>query len=516
MRYYQFKLTEEEVQNLKSTLGPKMTNAELEDDLDNIETVAANAKEQDPNYYKKIQNSLFKLTQKAKNLLTKQGQEPAVEEDAALAVNDPVAQSIETLRKIIARLCQGKPIEVCQDPDAMEIAKEVATLESNLEDRYKQERQAGAEEERQEFKKWYNGLGAKLLKLGQKAISHVEVTPEELKALSSTERSKVKSSQINANKFAEELGNSLETLFLKVLFTDAGKDYDITIKDVDQFLDEAYKGTVINNQELVAQDSGLIDDFVNDSSRKVYDAIAGPVVKLKPPASGGANIGPGELALAMLGNPAAKADKGDIQVGDEMYEVKAGAGSVGGRFNSDKVTTALGGWKAWDKGLEEIAGPGVILRDKNAKGKDRSLYNFNNTGIEKVNSEILSKYSDPEKTKKWLTKTFETLVTNHSELPNMESYIDSMIVKSDDPTLNGTIDEKTYMNLYARLLYDSYAKADRITNIIIIDTKSRTYRIIRDSEDLGAKLGQKGGVRTSGGFNWNDNHQKASPQFVTN
>ena len=48
----------------------------------------------------------------------------------------------------------------------------------------------------------------------------------------------------------------------------------------DRFLDEAYKGTVINNQELVAQDSGLIDDFVNDSSRKVYDAIAGPVVKL--------------------------------------------------------------------------------------------------------------------------------------------------------------------------------------------------------------------------------------------
>ena len=68
----------------------------------------------------------------------------------------------------------------------------------------------------------------------------------------------------------------------------------------------------------------------------------------------------------MLGNPAAKADKGDIQVGDEMYEVKAGAGSVGGRFNSDKVTTALGGWKAWDKGLGEIAialgfGPVMVM-----------------------------------------------------------------------------------------------------------------------------------------------------------
>ena len=98
---------------------------------------------------------------------------------------------------------------------------------------------------------------------------------------------------------------------------------------------------------------------------------------------------------------------------------------------------------------------------------------FNND--DSVNSEILKKYSDPEKTKKWLTKTFERLVTNHSELPNMESYIDSMIVKSDDPELNGTIDEKTYMNLYARLLYDSYSKADGVTNIIIIDTKIRYY-----------------------------------------
>ena len=90
MRYYQFKLTEEEVKNLKPVAsGTKITDAEVEDDLDNIADVAANAKEQDPSYYKKIQNSLLQLTQKAKNLLAKKDQEPAVEEDATLAVNDP-------------------------------------------------------------------------------------------------------------------------------------------------------------------------------------------------------------------------------------------------------------------------------------------------------------------------------------------------------------------------------------------------------------------------------------------
>tara|TARA_Y200000002_G_scaffold315198_1_gene273204 strand:+ start:5244 stop:6761 length:1518 start_codon:yes stop_codon:yes gene_type:complete len=495
----------------------------LESEQDEILSINDKVKDlaqRDPKALDYAIDAIKKARQYAQKIIANAKRSPAPKPEVGEAAEGTagklsiLSQEIDAMEKEIAEICQLLG-EKCEGA-VVNLKKFLSGLYGKMEDLVSSGKQEGAEEERQEFKKWYNGLGAKLLKLGQKAISHVEVTAEELKALSSTERSKVKSSQINANKFAEELGNSLETLFLKVLFTDAGKDYNITIKDVDTFLDEAYKGTVINNQELVARDSGLIDDFVNKRSRKVYDAIAGPVVKLKPPASGGANIGPGELALAMLGNPAAKADKGDIQVGDDMYEVKAGAGSVGGRFNSDKVTTALNGWKVWDRGLEEIAGQGVILRDKNAKGKDRSLYNFNNTGIEKVNSEILKKYSDPEKTKKWLTKTFERLVTNHSELPNMESYIDSMIVKSDDPELNGTIDEKTYMNLYARLLYDSYSKADGVTNIIIIDTKSRTYRIIRDSEDLGAKLGQKGGVRTSGGFNWNDNHQKASPQFVTN
>ncbi len=495
----------------------------LENEQDEILSINDKVKDlaqKDPKALDYAIDAIKKVRQYAQKIIANAKKSPAPKPEVGEAAEGTagklsiLSQEIDAAEKEIAEICQLLG-EKCEGA-IINIKKFLSGLYGQMEDLVASSKKEGAEEERQEFKKWYNGLGAKLLKLGQKAISHVEVTAEELKALSSTERSKVKSSQINANKFAEELGNSLETLFLKVLFTDAGKDFNITIKDVDDFLDEAYKGTVINNQQLVAQDSGLIDDFVNERSKKVYDAIAGPVVKLKPPASGGANIGPGELALAMLGNPAAKADKGDIQVGDDMYEVKAGAGSVGGRFNSDKVTTALGGWKAWDKGLKEIAGEGVILRDKNAKGKDRSLYNFNNTGIEKVNSEILSKYSDPVKTKKWLTKTFQSLVTNHAELPNMERYIDSMIVKSDDPELNGTIDEKTYMNLYARLLYDSYSKADGVTNIIIIDTKSRTYRIIRDSEDLGAKLGQKGGVRTSGGFNWNDNHQKASPQFVTN
>ncbi len=508
MRYYQFKLTEEEVKNLKPVAsGTKITDAEVEDDLDNIADVAANAKEQDPSYYKKIQNSLLQLTQKAKNLLAKKDQEPAVEEDATLAVNDPVAQSIETLRKIIARLCQGKPIEVCQDPDAMEMAQEIATLESNLDDRYKQERQAGKEEEQQEFKDWYNGLSGILQKLGKKAQGHTDLTDEMLGAMDSKKKSSAKKVQLNAEKFATELGNSLESLFLEALLTPEGQKLGITRDDITDFLTHALDGTVIDNARMVAQDKGKIDDFVNKEYKKVYDAIAGRLIPLKPPASGGANIGPGELALAMLGNPSAKAKKGDIDIDGTIYEIKAGAGSIGGRFNSDEVTTAFAGWNTFDRELKNIAGDELVTRGKSEKtGKPVSLYNWNDKGISALNTQVLAPLNDKKATVQFLTRTFQKIVKNHEKVDIFDQAINAMV--KDD----GTINEETYMKLYSRILYESYSAADDISNIMIIDTAAREYVIIRSGEDLSKKLGST--VRSSGGFNWNDNHQKASPQFV--
>tara|TARA_B100001057_G_scaffold7081_1_gene6456 strand:+ start:4442 stop:5986 length:1545 start_codon:yes stop_codon:yes gene_type:complete len=511
MRYGQFKLNEDEIKALRPVQpvasGPKITDAEVEDDLDNIETVAANAKEQDPSYYKKIQNSLLKLTQKAKKLLAKQDQEPAVEEDAALAIDDPVAQSIEMLRKIIARLCQGKPIEVCQNPDAMEMAQEVATLEGKLDDRYKQERQAGKDEEQQEFKDFYNSLSGILQKLGKKAQGHTDLTDEMLSAMDSKKKSSAKKVQLNAEKFATELGNSLESLFLEALLTPEGQKLGITRDDITDFLTHALDGTVIDNARMVSQDKGKIDDFVNSEYKKVYDAIAGRLIPLKPPASGGANIGPGELALAMLGNPSAKAKKGDIDIDGTIYEIKAGAGSIGGRFNSDEVTTAFAGWNTFDRELKNIAGDELVTRGKSEKtGKPVSLYNWNDKGISALNTQVLAPLNNKKATVQFLTNTFRKIVKNHEEVDIFDQAIDSMV--KDD----GTINEETYMKLYSRILYESYSKADGISNIMIIDTAAREYVIIRSGKDLSKKLGSE--VRSSGGFNWNDNHQKASPQYV--
>ena len=108
--------------------------------------------------------------------------------------------------------------------------------------------------------------------------------------------------------------------------------------------------------------------------------------------AGGANIGPGELALAMLGNPSAKAKKGDIDIDGTIYEIKAGAGSIGGRFNSDEVTTAFAGWNTFDRELKNIAGDELVTRGKSEKtGKPKSsLYNWNDKGISALNTQVLA------------------------------------------------------------------------------------------------------------------------------
>ena len=80
MRYGQFKLSEDEIQALRPVApGPKITDAEVEDDLDNIGTVAQNAKEEDPSLYKNIVANLKKLQQQEKQMHAKKGKVPAVE-----------------------------------------------------------------------------------------------------------------------------------------------------------------------------------------------------------------------------------------------------------------------------------------------------------------------------------------------------------------------------------------------------------------------------------------------------
>jgi len=98
----------------------------------------------------------------------------------------------------------------------------------------------------------------------------------------------------------------------------------IDIDKANKFLKQAVSG-VMDMKKMISMKTGTLRDLiVGDSDvKEVFDDVIMDFMNWIPGRTAG-NIGPGELALVMLGNPAKKGGKGDLDIGDEMYEVKAG------------------------------------------------------------------------------------------------------------------------------------------------------------------------------------------------
>jgi hypothetical protein len=99
---------------------------------------------------------------------------------------------------------------------------------------------------------------------------------------------------------------------------------EIPIEEAKRFLEVAQTG-VIDMIPMVKKSKGKLDQFVvNDPVvKRVYAKVIADFINWIPGKTAG-NVGPGEFALVMLGNPTGKEKKGDLKIGDEMFEVKAG------------------------------------------------------------------------------------------------------------------------------------------------------------------------------------------------
>ena len=62
-------------------------------------------------------------------------------------------------------------------------------------------------------------------------------------------------------------------------------------------------------QSLVSVDAGNIEKYVGAEYRAVFDGIKADVFPYSPPGTGH-NMGPGEVALTMFGNPIVKGEVG--------------------------------------------------------------------------------------------------------------------------------------------------------------------------------------------------------------
>lgn len=348
------------------------------------------------------------------------------------------------------------------------------------------------------------------------------------------------------------------------------EEREIDTMTLNKFLDLSKEGKIIDMKKLVSTKSGKIDDHINrlpaDVQELFNDEFKGSIFSFIPGGTTSGNYGPAEVALAIFGNPANKAAKGDLEVDGEMFELK-GSGykgvtktgklnqEYGARLNSKGIGSGTAGWNVLNKQIKKHMpsikaeykgdptqgkpksgtkaaklwqdpsqgyltytstqretdedGNLVLKPDGTPKMKEKraSRYNFNTKGITALNKEVLGPLGDPAKTMDILLPTFQAIVNGHEKVKDFDSLVRGMI-NSD-----GTLDEKKLWKNYSAIAYESYNQEDEVENILFINSTNRNYFIVRSKEDLLDAI-DAGEITVKGGITWNDDQQKATPQYI--
>ena len=332
-------------------------------------------------------------------------------------------------------------------------------------------------------------------------------------------------------------------------------------QSINAMLDQGIAGNIIQMSRLVTTKQGNIFDYINPDLdpkvRETFDKIKREVMRFVPPSKGSGNYGPAEVFLAMFGNPAKKAGTaGDLIVGKEKFELKgsgfktydeekkSGTGLYGARLGAKAVNSADVAWEDFNKELMKIdpslqktntsqestinpktkkptwaqnkATPGYLNWLSPTFNKDTgktefkkaSRFNFNKSGVDLLNNEILGPKSDKSKTTNLLKAILPKLIKGVQKIEGYEEKVESMV--ADD----GTIDFDQFNRVYGGLAYSSYQSGqDKIGKIMLINGHSGNYVIVNGPQELQDRIAD-GTIKVAGGMTWNDDQQKATAQFA--
>jgi hypothetical protein len=293
------------------------------------------------------------------------------------------------------------------------------------------------------------------------------------------------------------------------------RDRKITQEDFKDFLNDAISGKVIDMSSLVKSDKGNIGNFISDSKHKeIFEIIRDDVFGYIPGGTG-ANMGPGEVALTMFGNPIRKGEIGDLDINGVMYEVKGGRttgkeSGYGGRLNGKQVQKPTSGFVLINNFFKKYL-PTVDPVGLGKTGKKVSRFNWNTKGLGVLNDVMSSAVKKKEKRELLLKELMFTLwaglINNRDEIKNFQERVHSMVSTA------GLIDIENAIKVSTELLYESYAVSDGqvirgkpVFNIIILNAGTLNYQIIRSSKDISK-------VRIVGGISWTDANSSTSPQL---
>jgi hypothetical protein len=296
------------------------------------------------------------------------------------------------------------------------------------------------------------------------------------------------------------------------------------------FLQGAKEGKIIDMQKLVNSSDGKIDMHVKSIYKPVYMKVIGSFFNLADGMRTAGNIGPGEVAFVLLGNPAKKMEKGDLDVGGESFEVKASSDSPGkekrdGSPGATKPNGAVFGAKvnqkpasAWPNVQEILNKYGIERTTREVKDansptgfKELERFKINSSGLTDLNAELDSMRMPKAKRAKLMTAILKQLfpkIINQDQDGFEQKVLATMNPKTGHFPIE---DNGSLMKLIALTALTGYKLEKHKENFIFFNKTSRNYKVFRGTQVDDAINNDT--IRLFKGIDWSDGQYPAAPKM---
>lgn len=504
MRFFEFKLPE------PGTDLAKQVDAELQDIVDIVD--------QNPDAEKKANAALqaiLNFTKKVsnKNLPPEETNEELFSESTA------VLSLVDALNsQISSRLDKAA---------TQEALKMLAKLKKQLSQEFAAERQAGRREEFATSKSLETTLINQATILSDKISGSLDAMKQQYdEQILEGDPQAPKKIKKSAQEVKEELVDLIKAIFSKPISqSETLESRDATAKSILEFMKKCVTG-IFSFNALLERGKGTIFDFIDEKDKQVLDMMNNALLKAKPGKTAG-NWGPGELGLAILGDPVRKGKKGDLQVGDKQIELKASQNpKQGGRFGTKALQNGLAGKATYEEALETLldmakykksqislkAGKNYVGNYKTKKGEATSIshLNFGETFIKVLNDRIRDRVT-ADSTIAFLNIIAKACLNRTYENKAKTGWIRKCA------NIDGTINFNKFLAGYSAMLFSLYQEIDGVREIMVFSPITGSYHVIDNpNELLKATIKQEGfsPVQYSTTIiNFSDTQGKASPQI---
>jgi len=355
----------------------------------------------------------------------------------------------------------------------------------------------------------------------------------------------------------KELVNLLTDTFSRPLAGATSiEDRDERANRITEFMTRCMTGVIKFEELLDAKRGNVLSLLTNEDDQKIVEII-GNLLLIKPSATAG-NWGPGELGLAILGDPVTKSnDKGDLDINGRLIELKASQNpEKGGRLGTQALEKGLAGLPKYYEALQSLLSsaygkniPFDFSLKKAAKKseelaearKQTKLHLKHTAVLPNNNLGVYTTADGKQKDIKWTSfgRTFVNLslnpkIKNKVGSDTTKDFLRSVALSCLNPLFSelydtsfvdncvgkdGTIKYETFTAGYTKMLYQIYQIKDKVGEIMVLNPNSGSYYVLSGPDDIDSAMqadpsGEFQNVQIgSVCIDFTDSQGKASPQI---